>query len=383
MHTPLRSNADEPPHNGAGRDGFSVRLVNDLIKDLGEPRPWIYWTDLLVTWSVGYAAFWVYVGSTSMAWKLPGLVVSGLAFYRCSMFIHELQHLREGTFRAFKTVWNLLCGIPFLIPQFTYGDHRGHHVNREYGTADDAEYLMIVQKPIASAIYMITRIFWLPPVFFFRFLVLTPLTWLHAAVRRWVWKYPSRGPAVNLLRNHYVPNSREEPYWRLQEAGCFLYLVGLTTLLVTGVLPWSFLLHIYVLSVFMIAISHMRTITSHRFRNDGSEMTYLEQLFDSTTIPGHPILTELWCPIGLRWHALHHISQTLPYHNLGIAHRRLMAALPPGTLYHATIRNGLFHALYDVARTIWRTNRRMRIVQAKQRRASSSAIAESQSAAMN
>ncbi|MGC3969769.1 MAG: fatty acid desaturase [Pirellulales bacterium] len=100
------------------------------------------------------------------------------------MFIHELQHLRAGTFRGFKTAWNLLCGIPFLIPQFTYGDHQGHHTNREYGTADDAEYLMIVQKPIQSALYMMTRIFWLPPFWMLRFLLMTPLTWINSAFAR-------------------------------------------------------------------------------------------------------------------------------------------------------------------------------------------------------
>ena len=31
-----------------------------------------------------------------------------------------------------------------------------------------------------------------------------------------------------------------------------------------------------------------RTLTSHRFIGDGREMTYLEQLLDSTTIPGPP-----------------------------------------------------------------------------------------------
>lgn len=50
-------------------------------------------------------------------------------------------------------MWNLICGIPFLIPQFTYGDHRGHHVNREYGTADDAEYLMIVEADRLLALH--------------------------------------------------------------------------------------------------------------------------------------------------------------------------------------------------------------------------------------
>jgi fatty acid desaturase len=359
-NSPRKANLESPE--------LVVREINHLVRDLHGHKPWIYWIDLLLFTFLGQAAFVVYYRSTTIGWKLAGFFVTAFAVYRCSMFIHELQHLRAGTFRGFKVAWNLLCGIPYLIPQFTYGDHHGHHTNREYGTADDAEYLMIVQKPIQSALYMLTRIFWLPPYWVLRFLVMTPLAWLNTAFREWVWKYPSRGPAVNLVRNFYLPSRRDEPYWRLQEFGCFVFLVGLTTLLFTGMLDWRYLWHVYFLSVFMIAISHTRTITSHRFRNDGSEMTYYEQLLDSTTIPGHPIFTELWCPIGLRYHALHHISPSLPYHNLGIAHRRLMAELPPGTLYHATLRRGLWHAVSDVGRTIVRTARRKRRIESRRRR---------------
>jgi hypothetical protein len=34
-------------------------------------------------------------------------------------------------------------------------------------------------------------------------------------------------------------------------------------------------------------------------------------------------------PLGLRYHALHHLFPSLPYHALGTAHRRLIVALPP------------------------------------------------------
>ncbi len=56
-----------------------------------------------------------------------------------------------------------------------------------------------------------------------RFLVMTPVAWLNTAFREWVWKYPSRGPAVNLVRNFYLPSRRDEPYWRLQVFGCFVF----------------------------------------------------------------------------------------------------------------------------------------------------------------
>ena len=66
-------------------------------------------------------------------------------------------------------------------------------------------------------------------------------------------------------------------------------------------------------------------------------MSYLEQLEDSVNITGHPLLTELFFPLGLRYHALHHLFPALPYHNLGTAHRRLMAQLPADSLYHQTV----------------------------------------------
>jgi fatty acid desaturase len=41
----------------------------------------------------------------------------------------------------------------------------------------------------------------------------------------------------------------------------------------------------------------------------------------------------LWAPVGLRYHALHHLMPRLPYHNLAAAHRRLVATLPSDSDY--------------------------------------------------
>ena len=41
---------------------------------------------------------------------------SCLLYYRAGMFIHEVVHQRTtGRLAGFRFVWNLLCGIPFLI----------------------------------------------------------------------------------------------------------------------------------------------------------------------------------------------------------------------------------------------------------------------------
>lgn len=359
-------------------DGFTVKAVTEVVRDLLTPNPWIFWGDLIVTLAVANVALAAHFATANIWLQTATFVIAGIAFYRCSMFIHEIQHLREGTFVGFKIAWNLFCGIPFLIPDCTYGDHKGHHVNREYGTLDDAEYLQLVKQPLRSAVYMLTRIFWIPVVFLFRYMFLTPLAYLLMAVRHWIWKYATRAPAINLSRNRYLPSPADERIWKLQEAGCCIYAWTVMTLVFTGVLSWNWLFHIYMLSVFIIVLSHSRTLASHRFINDGREMTYVEQLLDSTTVPGHPILTEIWAPIGLRYHALHHVVPSIPYHNIGIAHRRLMQRLEPGCPYHETLRTSLFHALSDVARTMFRSNLKNRAMARRARRRAAGTAADLQ-----
>jgi hypothetical protein len=61
------------------------------------------------------------------------------------MFVHEIVHLPSNRFVAFRVVWNLICGIPFLVPSSTYYKHRDHHRQAAFGTKWDGEYL-----PLAS-----------------------------------------------------------------------------------------------------------------------------------------------------------------------------------------------------------------------------------------
>jgi len=75
-------------------------------------------------------------------------------------------------------------------------------------------------------------------------------------------------------------------------------------------------------------------------------------LLDSIDTPGGP-WTELWAPVGLRYHALHHYFPGIPYHNLGTAYRRIVGTVPSDSLYHsvtsASLRQSL-KALYTKAR---------------------------------
>jgi hypothetical protein len=98
-------------------------------------------------------------------------------------------------------------------------------------------------------------------------------------------------------------------------------------------------------------------MTAHHYRSNGEPMSHVDQLSDSINLEGVPVVTELFFPLGLRYHALHHLFPSLPYHNLGKAHRRLMAELPVESGYRETVYPGYWAVIVDVVRNARRVSR--------------------------
>ena len=125
---------------------------------------------------------------------------------------------------------------------------------------------------------------------------------------------------------------------RGQEPGCFLWCWGVAALppilLQRTAIPFA--LHAYATAVVVILLNSLRTLGSHRWRNAGGEMTFIGQLLDSVNYPNHALATELWAPVGSRFHALHHLFPSMPYHEMARAHRKLMTHLPEDSPYRIT-----------------------------------------------
>ena len=125
-----------------------------------------------------------------------------------------------------------------------------------------------------------------------------------------------------------LPTQRTLRMIRMQEFFCFLWIwfiaLRMTTsfgLVFNEPMPMTFLLHAYLTGVFILTINALRTLGAHRWTNaDDSEMTFVEQMLDSINYPTNPFIGGLWAPVGLRFHALHHIFPTMPYHALATAH---------------------------------------------------------------
>jgi fatty acid desaturase len=334
---------------------FPLAEARAIVRDLFVPNPWIYWPDFLFHATLGWTAFvFTLQAQPFSAWQLAGYLVTALAFYRAIIFTHELAHLRKNTFGVFRFVWNLTCGFPFMVPSFMYnGVHNDHHKRNVYGTREDGEYLpFAVQEPYRIVLYLLL-IFVLPLLLAGRFILLAPLSLLHPGLRRLVRE---RASSLTIDFGYRRPQSasRDERSWPWQEFFTFLYGATAVGLVVAGILPWQALLLWYAVSVLMFLLNSLRTLAAHCYRNPGDiVMSFPEQYLDSVNVPGNRLVTPLWAPVGLRYHATHHLFPSLPYHALGEAHRRLVRDLPDNTLYLQTSRS----SLWDALRRLWQEAR--------------------------
>ena len=116
---------------------------------------------------------------------------SCLLFYRSAMFIHKLAHQAGNQLVGFRIFWNLLCGIPFLIPSFVYYIHIDHHRRKHFGTRHDGEYLPLAdQAPWHMVSYMALSIL-VPLVAVVHFVLLSPIAWCSPRARHWIHQHMS------------------------------------------------------------------------------------------------------------------------------------------------------------------------------------------------
>ena len=328
-----------------------LQELRSLVRDLMTPTPWIYSVDFLCHVTLGCAAFVVALRAPVLsAWQVVAYVVAALALYRAAIFIHELAHLKKGTFKAFRLVWNLICGIPLLVPSFLYdGVHNDHHKRDVYGTARDGEYVPFATlKPIKMVGY-VSLSFLLPLFFIARFLLLAPLSYVIAPVREFTWARAS-SLAIDLSFVRPKDAIRSDEAWRVQEFAAFAFAAAVVASVALGVLSYKVVLLWYAIAVLIFLLNSLRTLAAHAYRNPGDRaMSLTEQYLDSINVPGNLFITALWAPVGLRYHATHHLFPNLPYHNLGKAQRRLVRDVSDKTVHLKTIRRNLGDAL----RRIW------------------------------
>jgi fatty acid desaturase len=140
------------------------------------------------------------------------------------------------------------------------------------------------------------------------------------------------------------------PAWLTQEVACWLWSWSLVALVVTGAMPAGAPLTAAGVLALMAGLNQLRTAVAHAWESEGERMTLREQFLDTVNVPPPALLPILWAPVGLRYHALHHLMPRLPYHNLAAAHRRLVATLPEGSDYRRVEQRELGPAVASLVR---------------------------------
>lgn len=347
---------------------FSMKQAKELVRDLHQPVAWIYWVDFLLSIVIGHALFALNINSdrwlpADSAVALPIKAVMFVAtvclFMRSAMFTHELVHLPKQGWNSFRIVWNLLCGIPFMIPSFMYYPHIDHHRRKTYGTEEDAEYLNLShQPPSAIVIYMLGTLI-TPLLALIRFGIMSPVAWVFPQIRKWTFRHAST-MVMDITYERPDANNRVYRIMLMQEFACFLVCAALVLHGPLVAKSWfdPLWIHAYLVSVSLLVVNNVRTLGAHRWTGTGAELTMEQQLLDSCDYPSRPWITELWGPTGTRYHATHHLFPSLPYHNLGIAHRRLMAGLPADSIFRETVRGSLIGEIVSLWKRSLQSTRR-------------------------
>lgn len=336
------------PKSATPDDMAMLRAAVELTRDISAARPDIYWPDMLVSAAVGYAGIaGAILLSGWAAWACG--VIAVFTLYRALLFIHELTHIHKNALPGFRFAWNLLVGIPMLTPSFMYeGVHTLHHARTRYGTTEDPEYLpLALMKPWSLPLFILVAIL-LPFGLLIRSAILVPLGAIVPPLRKLVWERASSLSINPDFRRRAPEGAFARMVW-WQELGSSIWALAL--LASTQVWGWKPLLIAIAVVSAVAVLNQIRTLVAHLWENEGEAMTVTAQYLDSVNVPPPELLAPLWAPVGLRYHALHHLLPSMPYHSLGEAHRRITAHLGMGSTYERASYTGFMPLLGKIARS--------------------------------
>jgi fatty acid desaturase len=298
--------------------------IRPLVSDLHQVNAPLYWCDLLFSITLGWLSFCVAVIRPPFSWgMLAGVALAALSLYRALCFLHEITHQARRALPRFETIWNFLVGYPLLMPSFVYvGVHGDHHKVSTYGTSADPEYLPFARSSGITTAFALESVL-IPAVLLIRFLVLAPAGFAMPRVEHWLIVHASSLTMNIHYRRTVTATLRKQV--RLHSMGILLVWVPVMALIAAGILPLRVLAVWFGVSATASFVNTMRTLGAHAYESSGKPLDRSGQLLDSIDTPGR-FWTELWAPVGLRYHALHHYFPGIPYHNLSRAYQRLVSA---------------------------------------------------------
>lgn len=322
------------------------KTAHEIVRDLFKPDPWRYWREMLIVGTLAWTAYLLAAmqpGSTLRAFIYTGLAIP--LWYRAGVMVHELTHQKRSEIPGVHFFWNLFIGIAWLLPSVGYeGAHNSHHRRTTYGTVNDPEYLQLAGNPLAILGYLLFA-FVAFPIVFTRFIVGTPLSWFCPPLRRYIVQHGS-SYIINLK---FVRTMTPIEHRRLffMEIVILLAIWPPLVLSFLGIFTWQWLICWYAIYTLSLLVNRIRMLSAHHFVSDGSPTDHFGQFRDSINNPTG-WWAEVYAPLGMRYHALHHLFPTIPYHNMAKAYWRLASHLPNESFFHKADGRGLLRAIREL-----------------------------------
>ena len=337
----------------SARVSRSSSAVNELARALTpytKISPRRFWADLLLCALLGWGALIWAAFAVDTGEKILGFILATVFLYRGSTFIHEVVHV-ENRLPGFRLAFNILFGFPNAYPCYIYDLHFLHHQTRSFGTEQDPEYAPRTHQSALNIIFgPLVAAFLLPVVQTLRFGLL-PLLYpvLPRAVKAWLFqRFSTLIFNESFCRPAPTPKELRVMVW--SDILCASYRWVAIALLVTGILPPSFLLLWYGAFVLGSAMNMYRALVNHDYSKPFGVHTREEQFLQSNTLVPR-IWNELWAPLALSYHSLHHLSPAIPYHQLPKAHRHVMKDKHLRALYERTLKTGPVEIVSDLIRS--------------------------------
>lgn len=327
-------------------DSVSSELQLSSIKDINRfmaPKRFIYWSDFLFSSILGN--FFIYLACISEAFsfqQITSICIASIVLFRSAIFIHEAFHVGKEI-KGFVLAYNLLFGFLHKLPFYCYTPHGKHHAVQTYGTVNDPEYDLVVDKP-GFLIFPVFTSALLPIFALIRYGFLPALLpFIGKRNRDWIYCHAS-SLVMNLKFKRSSPNRKETIEWYTQDSACFVYNLFFLVLMTMDILPWKLLSIWSTVFYGVYLLNFYRVITSHHYLSNANKTTKKQQILDSGTIP-NALFSFFLFPLGQRYHALHHLYPQMPYHNLASAHSYLIGVLPANHPYHLSIKKNYTDAI--------------------------------------
>jgi fatty acid desaturase len=289
---------------------YKKEFTEELLNNYSRRNISIYWIDMLSC----ALLFWilVFIEQDNFVLSVIQIIFAAFALYRLTMFVHEISHFKPLEMKYFESTWNILCGLPLMIPSYEFKSHLEHHYSDTYGTSKDPEYMPFHRNPRMKINFILGSLI-VPFAIIFRTTIVIPVKGIlkmnkprFASINPLYM--PQKPLKVNIFHNYISA----------------VIIFSALFLVAYNLLPLFLMPRIILAMAIANSINCLRTLIAHRYRSTGYGMSFIEQIQDSTTFKANFLFGELFMPVGQRFHATHHLFPYIPYHNLSKVHQFLL-----------------------------------------------------------